>query len=117
MEKYFIAKLIWQIEIEQNAIASEFDEQLRIIKALDAEIALEKSRQIGLNNQETLINNKGQRINWVFINVEFLKEITSFDDGLEICAQTIKIEDPKQYIKEINTKSLLNFESVLMKTN
>lgn len=115
MEKYFIAKLIWQIKISINSTASDFDEQLRIIKALDAENALEKASKIGHAHEETFINNKGQQVSWSFINVEFLKEISSFEDGLEICSQTINASDAKQFIKDVHVKSKLNSDALLLK--
>ncbi|HRG59436.1 MAG TPA: DUF4288 domain-containing protein [Bacteroidia bacterium] len=110
MEKVFIAKLIWQIKVNNHKMSSDFDEQLRIIKAKNYSIALQKAQNIGKNMEETLVNTKGQNIIWEFINVEFIKEITSFDDSFEICAQTINVHDAHQYIKEINTKALVNSE-------
>jgi hypothetical protein len=115
MEKFFIAKLIWQIKIPTTGLASEFDEQLRIVKAVDAANAIKKGVQIGHLNEETFINSKGQQVSWAFINVEFVKEIISFDDGNEICSQTIKVDDASQYIKDVHVKSTLNTDAVLLK--
>lgn len=117
MEKYFIAKIIWQIKIPTNIMASDFDEQLRIVKALDIENALIKANQIGYDQEETLTNSKGHQVSWSFINVEFVKEITSFDDGMEICSQTIKAPDAMQFIKDIHVKSAINADALLQKLN
>lgn len=110
MEKVFIAKLIWQIKVNNNKLSSDFDEQLRIIKAENKETALIKALNLGQNNQETLLNKEGQNIHWEFVNVEFIKEIVSFDDGVEICAQTVNVLDANQYIQEINAKAIMNME-------
>lgn len=115
MDKIFIAKLIWQILIPTKSLASEFDEQLIIIKASDAENALKKAHDIGHQHEETFINNKGQQVAWTFINVEFIKEMTSFEDGTEICNQTINAPDAIQFIKDIHVKSALNTEILLQK--
>lgn len=115
MEKYFIAKIIWQIKIPTNGIASEFDEQLRIVKAYDAKNALEKAIKIGHEQEESFINSKGQQVSWSFINVEFVKEMFSFEDGMEICSQTINAPDAMQFIKDIHVKSALNAAAEIQK--
>jgi hypothetical protein len=115
MDKYYIAKLIWQIKIPTNNICSEFDEQLRIVKACNAQEAIKKALQIGHINEETFINSKGEHVSWIFINVEFVKEIVSFDDGTEICSQTIKAADASQFIKDIHVKAALNTDAILQK--
>ena len=115
MDKYYIAKLIWQIKIPNNSISSEFDEQLRIVKACNAKEAIRKALQIGHENEETFINSKGEHVAWIFINVEFIKEIVSFDDGTEICSQTIKAADASQFIKDIHVKAALNADAILQK--
>ena len=115
MDKYYIAKLIWQIKIPTNSISSEFDEQLRIVKACNAEEAIKKALQIGHDNEETFINSKGEHVSWLFINVEFVKEIVSFDDGTEICSQTINATDASQFIKDIHVKAALNIDAILQK--
>jgi hypothetical protein len=115
MEKYYIAKIIWQIKIPTNGIASEFDEQLRIVKASDAKNALKKAIQIGHEQEESFINSKGQQVSWTFINVEFIKEMYSFEDGMEICSQTINAPDALQFIKDIHVKSALNTETEIPK--
>lgn len=115
MEKYFIAKIIWQIKIPTNSLSSEFDEQLRIVKTSNAETALKKAIKIGHDNEETFINSKGQQVTWSFINVEFIKEMISFEDGTEICSQTINAPDAEQFIKDIHVKSALNANALFQK--
>jgi len=117
MQRTFIAKIIWQIIIPTNQIASEFDVQLRIINASDLEEALLKANNLGQKHEETFLNNKGQHVSWSFINVEFVKEITSFDDGFEICSQTVHAPDALQFIKDIHVKSKLNASLELLKTD
>lgn len=117
MEKLFITKIIWHIKSESNQKFAEFDEQLRLIKANNSETAFNKAKLLGLQHQETLINNKGMEVSWNYVNVEFVKEITSFDDGIEICAHTVKVDNAQQYINEINVKAVLDFESNNLKLN
>ncbi len=117
MEKVFIAKIIWQIKVQTISISSEFDEQLRIIKAIDGENALKKAIQIGHDHEEIFVNSKGQKVEWSLINVEFVKEIISFDDGIEICNQTIYAPDAMQFIKDIQVKSAINADALLHKLN
>jgi hypothetical protein len=117
LEKVFIAKIIWQIKIPTNNLASEFDVQLRIIRALDTEKATNKAIEIGHKQEETFINSKGKQISWTYINVEFVKEIISFDDGIEICSQIIHANDAMQFIKDIHIKTALNSDALLQKLN
>jgi hypothetical protein len=117
MEKYFIAKIIWQIKIPTTKMAAEFDEQLTIVKAENAENAFQKATRFGQAQEESFINNKGQQVSWVFINVLHIKEITSFEDGMEICSQTINAPNAVEFIKEIHLKAELNKEVLLQKLN
>jgi len=108
MKKWFIAKIIWQIKISNSNLASEFDEQLRLINADDADLAIEKANKIGKQHEESFLNAKDQQVVWKFIDIEFIKEISSFEDGMEICSKTIKADNAITYIEEINTKSMIN---------
>lgn len=109
-----MAKIIWQIKLDTESLSAEFDEQLRMISAFDRKSAYHKAIQIGLHNEETFLNTKGKQISWHYVNVEFVKEISSFDDGLEICANTLKVENAAAYIEEINIKAQLNSDALLL---
>lgn len=110
MEKIFIAKLVWQIKTISDKTSCDFDEQLRIVRAENKETAFEKAQKFGLQNQESFLNSMGKNVQWIFVNVEFIKEMISFEDGFEICSQTVNVVDAAQYIAEVNMKSIMNSE-------
>ena len=101
--EWYSAKIVYQITNSQNDIV-QFDEQVRIINAINKELAYEIANQLGYINQEKVITDTGAILNWGFIAVTEIKRIGEVKHGTEV-ASLIK-EFPKElFIEETNKKA------------
>jgi hypothetical protein len=103
--KTFIAKLIFNININQDSDSSQFDEQIRIIKADSVHEAYHKAKSIGQKEEETFANPKMQLIEWKFINVLDIYDMDSYKEGEQLYSQTIFENDSQSYIQYLLEKS------------
>jgi hypothetical protein len=103
--KTFIAKLIFNININQDIDSSQFDEQIRIIKADSVHEAYHKAKSIGLKEAEAFVNPKMQIIEWKFINVSDIYDMDSYEEGEQLYSQTIFENDCQNYIQFLLEKS------------
>ena len=105
MKKY-IAKLLFNINIDNGSHHSQFDEQVRIIESYDHEAAFYKARALGKKEEVTFHNKENQPVSWQFIDVAGLYPLEEIKDGEEVYSVTHEIKDPNSYIKFIRLKSM-----------
>lgn len=105
MQKY-LAKLMFNINIDNGTDASQFDEQIRIIESRNAEEAFHKARVIGKKEEETFLNNDNKIISWQFIDVAEVYTLENIKDGEQVYSNTHKIKDTGSYIQYIRQKSM-----------
>lgn len=76
------------------------EEQFRLVKAVDFDTAFEKSITLGKDQEHSYENIYGQTVNWEFIGLRELKEISDgiIDDGTEIKSKIFKVDDPLSLI-------------------
>lgn len=112
--KWYLAKIIFNININEGYNQSQFDEQWRIIEATDQNMALEKAINIGKCEEQIFANQNNENIHWKFIDVMELSELPELIDGAEIYSNTIEIEKRNEYIKliKLKAKRLQNIESI-----
>lgn len=106
MKKY-IAKLMFNINIDNGNHASQFDEQIRIIESSDLENAFYKARIIGKKEEEVFLNQDKKPVNWKFIDVMDLYPLEDLKDGDQIYSNTHENEDSNTFINYIRSKSML----------
>ncbi len=82
--KKFLAKIIYKIVGHQNLETEQFDEHLIFIEAKDYHEAFFKARILGVKNEYKVNHASGKEIQWKFIDVPFLNEIESMNDGTEL---------------------------------
>lgn len=97
----FLAKLMFQIQIEAEGSVSQFDEQIRIVEALDFEEATIKSHALGLEDECTFYNDRNNIVKWKFIEVFDLINLTEFSDGDQLYSRTHEQEQPEMFINYI----------------
>jgi len=102
---WYIAKIIFGINGEDQS-KKQFDEQLRLIVAHEQEEALLKARMIGLNEEESFLNDKNKIVKWEFINVAELVPITKLEDGVEVYSRIHETDEAKSYIHYIHQKAV-----------
>lgn len=103
----YLAKLMFNINIDNGNHASQFDEQIRVIDSLDLESAFQKARLIGKQEEETFFNNEKKSVSWKFIDVTELYALENLRDGEQVYSLTHEKEDTHTFINYIRHKSML----------
>lgn len=102
---WYLAKLVFRIVCGNGSHTPQFDEQLRLIAAASKEEAFEKAQRMGNSEQETFYNRKQQLVQWQFINVSEIYQISDLIDGAELYSRIEEKEDPEAYIDVVNRKA------------
>jgi hypothetical protein len=103
----YLAKLIFNIAIENKNQTSQFDEQIRLIQAKNAEDAFLKARALGKKEEDSFLNENNKMVNWKFIDVADLYPLQGVKDGEQVYALTHETEDSDSFIQFIRQKSML----------
>ena len=65
---WYLSKIVFQIICGDGQHTPQFDEQLRLIEAEDADIAFAKAQAIGGQEQEAFLNQHQHLVQWQFVN-------------------------------------------------
>ncbi len=101
---WFVAKLIFEIKSEDSQVP-QFDEQLRLIEAVDASLALEMAYQMGLMQKEDLLTSQKHLITWDFVAVTEIQEIGEIAHGKEIHYKITEPDKAEQYLALVREKA------------
>lgn len=102
---WYLAKIVYRIVCGDGNHESQFDEQLRLIKATDKEEAFYKAKEIGEKEEEDFLNAKQQLVQWKFINVSELYKLGEMIDGAELYSRIEERGNAEAYIEIINRKA------------
>lgn len=105
--KRYLAKLMFNINIDNGNHATQFDEQIRVIESQNLENAFQKARVIGKQEEETFLNKEKESVNWKFIDVVDLYPLENIKDGEQVYSVTHEKEDTNAFINYIRGKSML----------
>ncbi|HKR05834.1 MAG TPA: DUF4288 domain-containing protein [Bacteroidia bacterium] len=105
--KWYIAKLVFNININNGSNTSQFDEQLRLIEASEPGTAFIKARSLGKSEEDSFLNEKGENVTWEFIDVTDVQPLNELRHGAEIYTSTHKDDQPEEYINFIRLKALM----------
>lgn len=105
MQKY-LAKLMFNINIDNGKDATQFDEQLRIIESYSLEDAFYKARVIGKKEEESFMDASNKPVSWQFIDVSDVYALDSVKDGEQVYSNSHKTNDRNSFIKFIRQKSM-----------
>ena len=103
--KYFLAKIIYRIVCGSGNHTPQFDEQLRIIFAGDEAQALEKAKYFGMKEQDSFMNEERRLVQWQFIDVSELYEVSQESDGAEVWSRITEQDHAQLYIKGVRRKA------------
>ena len=103
--KWYLAKIVYRILCGDGNHAAQFDEQLRLIVADDAEAAFDKATVIGHNEAETFYNNRQELVQWQFVNVSELYLLQELIDGAEVYSRITEVDDAEGYINFVHHKA------------
>jgi|SRR4051812_29680794 hypothetical protein len=105
MQKY-LAKLMFNINIDNGVDTTQFDEQYRVIESRSLEDAFHKARTIGKKEEDTFINAQNKLISWQFIDVTEVYPLSEVKDGDQLYSNTQKVTDTGSFISYIRQKSM-----------
>jgi len=102
---WFLAKIVFRIVCGDGNHKAQFDEQLRLIKADSKELAFEKAKSLGENEEDTFMNVDQKLVRWQFINVSELYRISELIDGAEMYSRIEEKDDGDGYANIIHKKA------------
>jgi hypothetical protein len=103
---WYIAKIVFNISAEGGDHKPQFDEQLRLIQADDDEEAFYKARTIGLNEEDSFINDNKKKVKWEFINISELIPLRNIEDGIELYSRIHETEEANSYINFVHQRAI-----------
>jgi len=103
--KYYLAKINYQIITGSSDHTAQFDEQLRLLVARNGEDALEKAEALGIKESDRFMNEKHTLVEWKFIDVSELHELSTVSDGVEVWSRITEQDHADSFIETIRRKS------------
>src|SRR5260221_8327196 len=96
---WHIATLVVASKVEDGDDVQTCDEQIRAIRAPNAEIAYEKALQIGKREEHSYQNMYGQTVTWAFVGLDDLDELdNTMHDGVEIRSRLFGHRNPSSLV-------------------
>jgi hypothetical protein len=102
--KWYISKLVFQIICGDGKHAAQFDEQLRLVQAINEDEAFELATELGVNETDSFYNQQNQLVQWKFINICELYEL-SLIEGAELHSRITEAGDAHDYINLVHAKA------------
>jgi hypothetical protein len=91
--------MVYRIVCGEGDHTPQFDEQLRLIKAIDELHAFQKARTLGEKEQDNFLNALSKPVQWKFIDVSELHKLDELIDGAEMYSKICEQDDADIYIK------------------
>jgi hypothetical protein len=104
--KWYIAKLVFNINISNGKDTAQFDEQLRLIEAVSPADAFFRARTIGKKEEDEFVNSNNDKVSWNFIDVADIKAVPEFSHGTPVYSFTHVDQDAGDYINFIRRKAM-----------
>jgi len=104
---WYVAKIVFRVISGEGNHNAQFDEQLRLISGNTEQEAFKKATQIGIDNQDSFLNNREQTVKWQFIDVAEINPINALTDGTELYYNIHEAPDADLYIAWAHHKSAL----------
>lgn len=106
--KWYLAKLIFQIECGDGNHTPQFDEQLRLIYGEDELHAFHKARLLGEGDCLKEEHENALAVKWKFLDVTELHPLIHASDGAEIFSIIKEEPEDRVYIRNVrNAANLL----------
>lgn len=102
---WYIAKLVYQIMIDNGEYAPQFEEQLRLIQATDQKDALQKANVLGDQEESLFYNYRDEPVYWKFIGAAELRPIRELNDGIQLYSHIEQPEYAENYLALMLSKA------------
>jgi len=107
---WYLAKLVYRIISGDGSHKPQFDVQYRLVRAEEADWALEKAGILGRIGESTFENAKRENVRWKFIAVEDISKIPVLDDGAQLYGHIFETDDPREYMEVAHARAQRLFE-------
>ena len=114
---WYLAKIVYQIICGDGDHTAQFDEQLRLISAVDKLQAFYKARRIGKDEEDNFLNHLNKPVVWKFIDVAEIYSLDKLVDGAEMCSKISEEDDADVYIRTIKVRATDLLESATYQTS
>ncbi len=104
---WYLATLVFNINIDNGKHTSQFDEQVRLLQASSVEDAFYKAKYLGKQEEDSFTNSENQTVAWKFIDVADLHALQNVKDGQQLYSTTHEKEDSGSFIELIRHKSMV----------
>ena len=109
---WYIATLVVRSKVEDDPDVQTCDEQIRAIRAPDAEAAYKKALQIGKQEEHSYKSIDGQTVTRVFVGLENLEALEdSMHDGVEIRSRLFGHKTPASLVRSKVDLSVFSAEN------
>lgn len=105
---WYLASLVFQIHISAHHTKQQFETQWRLVEAETENRAYEKLQQLGLQEQDSFINDRNQIVQWEFIGTPNIQKLENLSDGIKLLSNINAPEEGIQYRSFIIEKSRVN---------
>lgn len=102
---WYVAKIVFNIISGDGNHAPQFDEQYRLVRAASLEDAFYKAKQIGINEEEIMVNTDKEVVKWEFVNIAELLPVSELKDGMELFSSIHETESRESYIETVHLKA------------
>lgn len=95
--KWYLGRIIFRIICGTGDHTAQFDEQLRLILAVDEYQAMEKALAIGKKEEAPFLNQSMQTVRWKLEGVIEITELKELEDGMELFSRITAEEDGERH--------------------
>ncbi len=95
---WHICKIVFQIICGHGDHTPQFEEQWRLIMAANEDEALIKADNIGSIEEQSFYNDRRQLVQWKFMEVTELYNLSDMADGTEIFSRIEESDYPESYL-------------------
>ena len=103
---WYLTKLIFSIDAEYDNGKSQFDEQLRLVTAINESEAYFKAKNMGKGLQTKIFTEKNEAILWNFVDVSEVVSVDEIKDGIEVYSSTHETYDREIFIDSVRQKGI-----------
>jgi len=111
--KWYVTTLIICCRVEnEGARLRTCDEQIRLLRASDSEMAYAKAVQLGKEEEVSYQNTYGQTVHWEFVGLVDLEElpIEAIEDGVEIKSHLFSSKNPTRLARPKDDLTIFRWE-------
>ena len=101
---WYLSKIVFQIICGDGHHTPQFDEQLRLVHAEDEKTAYAKAVSLGNTEEDTFYNNKEQLVQWRFIGVSELYQMSLIDEA-ELYSRISEVDRAEDYVAMVQKKA------------